>query len=164
MSRGLGSVQRAVLDLLREAGGPCDAAYLSAMIGQKSHSLDVSVRRAVRTLRRRGIVDCALARGRLVAWLPEHEPPMVHRRVSGYQIEALVLERLREWTDWCPVRMLVEDLALRLRLDGDRKWLSVAIRRAIRHIRTRGQVHETRGLAGDWLVRRTAQHLGTREA
>ena len=157
-------MQRTVLELLREAGEPCAASYLVGMVGQRTHSLDVSVRRAVWALRRRGIVDCALARGRLVAWLPEHEPPMVHRRVSGAQIEALILERLREWTGWCPVRMLVEDLALRLRLDGDRKWLSVAIRRAIRHLRTRGQVHETRGLAGDWLVRRTAQHLGTREA
>ena len=100
-------MQRTVLELLREAGEPCAASYLAGMVGQKTHSLDVSMRRAVRTLRRRGLVDCALAGGRLMAWLPEHEPPIVHRRVSGAQIEAPVLERLREWTGWCPLAMLV---------------------------------------------------------
>jgi len=45
-----------------------------------------------------------------------------------------------------------------------RMRLAVAVRRAVRHLRTRGQVHKARGLAGDWLVRRTAQHLGTGEA
>jgi len=47
---------------------------------------------------------------------------------------------------------------------GDSKWLAVAVRRTVWRLRAWGQVHETRGLAGDWLIRRTAQHLGTREA
>ncbi len=57
MSRGLGAMQRLILELLEEAGQPCSAAYLADMVGQRSHSLDVSVRRAVRTLHRRGLVD-----------------------------------------------------------------------------------------------------------
>ena len=155
MSRGLGSAQRAVLDLLREAGGPCDAAYLSAMIGQKSHSLDVSVRRAVRTLRRRGIVDCALARGRLVAWLPEHEPPMVHRPVSGDQIEALALEHLREWTDWCPVYTLTQDIGRQL---GSGPWLAKGVLRAARRLQERGAIYMRRERGGSWRIRMRGEH------
>ena len=155
MSRGLGSVQRAVLDLLREAGGPCDAAYLSAMVGQKSHSLDVSVRRAVRTLRRRGLVDCALARGRLVAWLPEHEPPTARRRVSGAQIEALALERLREWTDWCPVYTLTQDIGRQL---GSGPWLAKGVLRAARRLRERGAIYMRRERGGSWRIRMRGEH------
>lgn len=155
MGRGLGEMQRTVLELLREAGEPCAASYLAGMMGQPSHALDVSVRRAVRTLRRRGIVDCALARGRLVAWLPEHEPPMVHRRVSGDQIEALVLERLREWTGWYPVYTLTQDIGRQL---GVGSWLAKGVLRAARRLRERGVVYMRRERGGSWRIRMRGEH------
>ena len=144
-------MQRTVLELLREAGEPCAASYLVGMVGQRTHSLDVSVRRAVWALRRRGIVDCALARGRLVAWLPEHEPPTAHRRVSGAQIEALALERLREWTDWCPVYALTQDIGRQL---GSSPWLAKGVLRAARRLRERGAIYMRRERSGrTWLAR-----------
>lgn len=82
MSRGLGRVQRAVLDYLatdpmgRWAGGQGWAYKRSVVIavaGDYSESADVSVRRAIRKLANAGLIEASYHQLRLAPTAAEHE-------------------------------------------------------------------------------------------
>jgi hypothetical protein len=131
MSRGLGKVQRVVLEYLRQQGGPCavsSIAWSLANVGAGIHerppsrALRVSVERAARSLARAGLL-CTGRRGNwgeglwTVAWLPEQAPPKDLRpaRIAGSHIERIVLDTLLQMRD--PQARTKQSMGFRINLD-----------------------------------------------
>jgi hypothetical protein len=117
VSRGLGKVQRAVLDALQEVGGPI---YVSDLIdrlygaGEPPRAFAESVRRAVRDLTQKKLVCCGLVytdwhdaerartsenygysqRTSPACWLPAQQEPKVKPQIRGADVEQAIVELL----------------------------------------------------------------------
>jgi hypothetical protein len=121
MSRGLGRLQRAVLDHLQERGKWDSSWSIVDAIFHNFHpeareydrapdAFDVSVRRAINGLLASGLVctaeyqvfDSCRSRAdryaRLAVWLADHEPPPVKPSISGAEVEATVLQWITQTT------------------------------------------------------------------
>ena len=161
-TKRLGRLQKTILKCLRKNG----AAMLSSSLAWEIHnakrkdwedteqaprSLDVSVRRAIHTLAKRGLVCVGIPDkffdGRLgvnreprhgcVCWLPKHDAPDLVESVPGNDVRAAVLAELEgaggEWVNYRGFTMTV----IR-RIDPGTQWregwASVAVSRAVRKL------------------------------
>lgn len=126
MSRGLGKVQRAVLDYLQQEGKPRSISDIAwdlndvepgrdGMKPWPSPALYESVRRAAKILASRGLLRCAYTdphlrdeRVSLFCWLPEHTPPEHQQRLlPGTVVEHAIIrtiEKFLEENDWFAVK------------------------------------------------------------
>lgn len=120
MSRSLGEMQRAILDLLGVFGGPMTTDNLASAMERGPDPEDwiralptrsqlVATRRAIHALERRGLLHAG--RGyfgdvqggpvELFAWLPDHEPPSILvDPIDGKVVETHVLAVLADGFPW----------------------------------------------------------------
>ena len=105
MSRGLGKLQRRVLEHLETVGRWQSAqevitALVDSSEAEPSRSFEVSVRRAAQGLKRRGLIEVASVSLRYheqtAYWLPDHEPPQFtnHRVWNSWLVCELVTRLL----------------------------------------------------------------------
>lgn len=113
MSKGLGKTQKYIMDFLAKEGTYKTAFELAAWKGvpegempvQPSPSAVVSMRRAIRALAERRLLNCGIAPYRrdlggpqLVCWLPDQPPPsaLQKHKIRGAVAEAMVLKALED--------------------------------------------------------------------
>jgi hypothetical protein len=114
MSRGPGRIETAILAQLREAGGYLKCHAITDRIhgaadGPVSRALDVSVRRAVKSMAKAGLVECGYLSERphqvLGCWLPgqgptfQGKPVWEQDRLSLRSVEDIVLSVLNRITE-----------------------------------------------------------------
>ena len=114
MGRGLGKLQKAILDYLHAEGKPCWASSIAYSLyyarddvrecDPLPRSFEVSVRRAIHALAKRELV-CTGTRAdprrligdpipSLVCWLPGQSPPRLDTIIHGADVDRLVLAAL----------------------------------------------------------------------
>lgn len=108
MSKGLGRLQKAILDYLQARGKPEWFIEIAYSVTYKLKDEEIppttaeyeAIRRAVRSLEKRGLVKCALGdplyqwetRYRLICWLPEHKEPETRKELTGEFVEEIILQ------------------------------------------------------------------------
>lgn len=117
MSRGLGKIQRGILDYLKNSGQHATVQELAEHLSDApTRALRVSITRAIHSLEEKGLLQCGRAqmfshksdtwpdasKTCLACWLPGQEAAWTPHRVDARMVERLLIEALSKepLTSW----------------------------------------------------------------